>query len=150
MDRMKRLRRHRLPAAILSTATLALFLMGSNYCVLSALSGDTRMACLTMPGDASSAAVPACHAAAPASDHDADEPAAAPSCCPDPVVAPIAPVLEKADGVFVPLAEAVLASILITASPTAVDRHGRPAAPEAEPPPRFIHAPVPARAPPLA
>ena len=147
MHSLHRRRARSTPALI---ASLAQFLMGSNYCVLSALSGNAGMACLMMPGDASSAPVPACHAAAPASDHDADEPAAASSCCPDPVVAPIAPVLEKADGAFMPLADAVLASILVPASPTAVDRHGQPVAPDAEPPPRFTHAPSPARAPPLA
>ncbi len=153
MDLMKRFRSHRsrrVPAAISAIASLALFLLGSNYCVLSALSGDTPMACLTLPADASAAALPACHGAAPSGDHDSTKPATTPSCCPDPVVAPAAPVIEKADGTFTSLAHAVLASTISPASPTAIDRHGQRSAPDGQPPPRFTHAPVPARAPPLA
>lgn len=140
-------RARRIPALI---ASLALFLLGSNYCVLSALSGDTGMACLTLPGDASSAAVPACHRAAPATDSQSDQPAATPSCCPDPVVAPAPPVVEKADATFTPLTDAVLATVISFASPTAIDRHGHRPAPDGQPPTRLTRAPAPARAPPLA
>lgn len=147
---MKRLLRHRgrrLPALI---ATLALFLMGSNYCVLSALSGNTRMACLVAPGEASSAAVPACHRAAAPTHSDSKPPAATPSCCPHPVVAPAAPEIEKADDASTALPHAVLATIIAPSTPAALDRHGPRPAPDAEPPPGFAHAPAPARAPPLA
>lgn len=150
MSLMKRLLSHRsrrVPALI---ASLALFLLGSNYCVLSALSGDTHMACLTTPGDAASAAVPACHRAAPAKDHGSTKPAAKRSCCPDPVVAPAGPAIEKADGTLTALPHAIVAPNATLASPAAIDRHGPPPAPDAEPPPRFTHAPTPARAPPLA
>lgn len=153
MDLMKRFRSHRprrVPAPISALAALALFLLGSNYCVLSALSGDSGMACLTIPGDASGAALPACHGAAPSGDHDSTKPASTPSCCPDPVVAPAAPVIEQADGTFTPLAHAVLATTISPATQAAIDRHGQRTVPDGQPPPRFTHAPAPARAPPLA
>ena len=154
MDRMKRLRRQRLPAAIFSIAALALFLAGSNYCMLSALAGDTRMACLATPGDASAAAVPACHRVARRTQSDSkptsEPPGAKPSCCPDPVVAPITPAIEKADGAITLLPHAVVVTIASPVSPAAIDRHGPRPAPDAEPPPRFTLAPAPARAPPLA
>ena len=150
MRLMKRFLSHRgrrLPALL---ATLALFLMGSNYCVLSALSGHTPMACLSMPGDASSAAVPPCHRAAPSQDPHHGKPAAKRSCCPDPVVAPTAPTIEKMDAASTVLPHVVLATVASHASPAALDRHGPRPVPDAEPPPRFAHAPAPARAPPLA
>jgi hypothetical protein len=150
MDLMKRFRSHRarrLPALL---ASLALFLLGSNYCVLTALTGGAPMACLTIGTDAASAAVPACHRSAATSDRDTGKPAARPSCCPDPVVAPASPVIDKADGTFTPLAHAVLATTTSPASPTAIDRHGQRPAHDGQPPPRFAHAPAPARAPPLA
>jgi len=147
MHSLRSRRARRIPALI---ASLALFLLGSNYCVLGALGGDTRMACLTMPSDASSAAVPACHRAAPATDSQSEKPAAKPSCCPDPVVAPTTPVVEKADAAFTPLSEATFATVISLAPPTAIDRHGHRPAPDGQPPTRFTHAPAPARAPPLA
>lgn len=147
---MKRLGSHRarrIPALI---ASLTLFLVGSNYCVLSALSGDTGMACLTMPSDASSAAVPACHRAAPATDSGSEEPAAKPSCCPDPVVAPASPVVEKADATFTPLANDALAAVVSIASAATIQWHGHRPAPDVQTPTRLARAPGPARAPPLA
>ncbi len=140
-------RARRTPALI---ASLALFLLGSNYCVLGALGGDTRMACLTVPGDASSAAIPACHRAAPATDSHSKKPTAKPCCCPDPVVAPASPVVEKADASFTPLAHAVLATLISFTSPTAIDSHGHRPSPDGQPPTRLSRAPAPARAPPLA
>ena len=141
------LRARRTPALI---ASLALFLLGSNYCVLGALVGDTRMACLTVPGDASSAAIPACHRAAPATDSHSKKPIAKPCCCPAPVVAPAAPVVDKADATFTPIAPAVIATVISFASPTTIDLHGHRSAPDGQPPTRLTHAPAPARAPPLA
>ena len=140
-------RARRVPALI---ATLALFLLGSNYCVLSALSGDTRMACLTMPGDASSAAVPACHRAAPASDSHSGRPAAKPSCCPKPLLIPSSPVIESAAGSSVPVVDGVIAAVISFASPAAIDRHGQRPVTDGQAPTRLARAPAPARAPPLA
>ena len=147
MSRLRSHRARRVPALI---ASLALFLLGSNYCVLTALTSGAPMACLTIGSDAASAAVPACHRSAATSDRDSDKPAARPSCCPDPVVAPVSPVIEQADGTFTPLVHVVLATIISPASPAAIDRHGQRPAPDGQPPPRFAHAPAPARAPPLA
>src|SRR5512134_3970318 len=121
MHSLRRRRARRLPTLI---ASLALFLLGGNYCVLAALVGDTGMACLTMPSDASSAAVPACHRAATATDSGSEEPAAKPSCCPDPVVAPTSPVVEKADAAFTPLADDALAAAVSVASTGTIQWHG--------------------------
>lgn len=147
---MKRLRSHRARRLPTLIAAIALFLTGSNYCMLSALAGDTRMACLATPGDASEAAVPACHRAAARTPSDTKPPAATPSCCPDPVVAPLAPTIDKSDGAITLPPHALVATLDSPASPAVIDRHGPPPAADAEPPPRFAHAPVPARAPPLA
>lgn len=146
MQTFRSRRAHR-PALI---AALALFVLGSNYCVLGALCRDTGMACLTTPSTASSAAVPACHHAAPATASHSKQPAARPSCCPDPVVAPASPVVEKWNAGFTPLSDAILASVIAVASPTAIDLHGHRPAPDGQPPPRLVYAPAPARAPPLA
>ena len=145
---MRTLRRRtsRTPVLI---AALALFLVGSNYCMLSALAGNASMACLRAPG-ASAASVPACHRAAAPTDSHSKPPAAKPSCCPDPVVAPVAPTIEKTVGAITLLPHAVVATIVSPASSAAIDRHGPRPAPDAEPPPRLAHAPTPARAPPLA
>lgn len=143
-------RRHRSRRAPALIAALGLFLLGSNYCLLGALSGDTRMACMNLPRDASSAAVPACHRAASATSSESEQPPATPSCCPKPAVAPVTPVIEDADAAPSPLADAVFATVLPADSPDAIDPHGHPPAPDGEPPTSLTRAPVPARAPPLA
>ena len=131
-------------------ASLALYLMGSNYCLLSAWGGNTGMACMTTPGDGSTSAVPACHHAAPVGKSPAGRPVAKRSCCPAPVVAANAPTLAKAEAVPASPAEAVPVAVATLAPPMATDRHGRRAAPDGQPPTRLARAPVPARAPPLA
>lgn len=128
-------------------ASLALFLLGSNYCVLSALGGDTRMGCLSLP---TAAAVPACHGSAPAHEDGSDPAPASPSCCPQPVVTPVAPGVETSDHAAPSFAHALVAVSLTVAAPAIVDRHGHRPAPDGEPPTRLARAPVPARAPPLA
>jgi hypothetical protein len=150
MRRMKRLRRQRARRIPALVASLALFLLGSNYCVLGVLSGDTGMVCMSMPSDASSAAVPACHRAVPATDSGSEKPAAMPSCCPDPVVAPASPVVEKADAAFTPLADDAIAALVSVAAPASLQWHGHRPAPDTRSPTRLARAPVPARAPPLA
>lgn len=140
-------RARRIPALI---ASLALFVVGSNYCVLSGLAGDTSMACLTMPRDASAAAVPACHRTAPATGSQHEKPAARPSCCPDPVMASAAPLVEEADTVSRPLADDMLATVISAASPATIQWHGHRPAPDGPTPTRLARAPVQARAPPLA
>lgn len=147
MNRFRGTRARRAPALVVA---LALFLLGGNYCVLSGLAGDTGMACLSLPADAAAAAVPACHRAAPQSEPGSNPPAARPSCCPDPVLTPAAPVIEKADGGFASLADLALAAVASPASPAALDRHGQRPAYDDHPPTRLACAPAPARAPPLA
>lgn len=140
-------RARRLPAMI---AALASFLLGTNFCVLAGLGGDTRMACLSMAKDAASAAVTACHRAAHAKGSDSQRPAARPSCCPDPVVAPATPAPEKADAASSPVADAPLALIAASAWPAPGAWNGHRPAPDGQPPTRLARAPVLARAPPLA
>lgn len=149
---MNRLRRHRarqIPALIVS---LALFVVGSNYCLLSAWGGNTRMACMTVPRDAA-AATPAsqCHHCAPAGKRsptgDAD---AGRSCCPSPVVVPSAPSLEKEGAIAAPSVAAFLA-VVVDSSPLLVGSwHGRLLLPDGQPLTRLTRAPLSARAPPLA
>ena len=128
-------------------AVLALYLSGSNTCVLGAWSGDTRMACLTMPK--AGAPVPACHHAAPGSK-PSGRPAGKPSCCPAPVDVPTAPSLEG---------DTALATLSAPALASAADAHaplhprvwrGHRALPDGQPPTLLDGAPSPARAPPLA
>ena len=146
---MTRSYRHRalhVPALI---ASLALFLMGSNYCVLTALSGDTRMACMSMPGDPAAGAVPACHRAAP-TDRHSRTPAPKPSCCPRPLVAPAAPVIETPVGSIALDDDAIAAPAVTPASAATRAWRGHRPAPDGQPPPRLVCAPISARAPPLA
>ena len=126
------------------------FLLGGNYCVLAALSGHTRMACLSVPAVSSPAAVPSCHHAAPAAGDHSKPPAAKPSCCPDPAVAPSPSAAGKMDAAAGTIASAILAAWTAPAAPSAIDRHGHRPAPDGQPPPRLARAPAPARAPPLA
>lgn len=61
-----------------------LFLLGSNYCVVSAVSGDRSMACVALPASPAPAAASHCHggtAGAPATgSHAPTRPAAHPCC----------------------------------------------------------------------
>ena len=144
MHGLRSRRARRIPALI---AALGLFLVGTNYCVLAGLAGDTRMACLTVSGDAG---VPACHRAHAAKHSDSSRPAAKPSCCPDPVVAPATPTLDKADANGPPAADVPLAAVVVAASPMVATWHGHRPAPDGQPPTRLARAPDSARAPPLA
>jgi hypothetical protein len=142
---MHRLHGRRVQALIAALA----FLVGSNYCLLAAVGGRTPMACLSVPALTSGAAVPACHHAAATGDHS-KKPAAKPSCCPDPVVAPASTVIGKTDAAASPVADAILVASLAPAAATAIERHGHRPTPDDRPPTRLARAPVPARAPPLA
>ena len=128
-----------------SVLCLAVFLIGSNYCVISAWSGNVRMACLTAPATPTKA--PKCSHCSTAG-HSAKKDAQ-PSCCPAPVVTPSAPAIDKHQATApVNLILGLVAAAQIdelSAAPC-----GRPAASESPPPTRLVHAPLPARAPPLA
>ena len=145
---MNRLRTHRAPRVAGHIASLALFLLGSNYCLLGALRGDTRMACMLAPGAATAAAVPSCHHAAPTPKSSSDRPASRPSCCPNPLVVPATPSLQDESGI--PAATAILANVGEPLGVPAPARHGHVTPPDGQPPTRLTHAPAPARAPPLA
>jgi hypothetical protein len=147
MHRLRRRRARRAPALI---AALGLFLAGTNYCVIAGLAGNTRMACLTVPSDAAAAALPPCHRTHAAKDSDSQRSDATPSCCPHPVVAPVAPTLDKADAMGPPVADALVAALAARASPPIAAWHGHRPAPDGEPPTRLARASAPARAPPLA
>ena len=149
MNRLRRHRARRIPALIVS---LALFLVGSNYCLLSAWSGNTRMACMTVLRDAAAATpAPQCHHCAPAGkDSRTGDADAGRSCCPSPVVVPSAPSLDKEGAVAAPSAAAFLAAA-VAPSPLLVGTwHGRPLLPDGQPPTRLTRVPLSARAPPLA
>ncbi|MBI1797612.1 MAG: hypothetical protein HY076_00650 [Candidatus Eisenbacteria bacterium] len=131
-------RARRAPALI---AGLVLFLAGSNYCVLAAMGGNARMACMTVVTNPAPRC-PLCAHHAPAKHEGAR-----PSCCPAPVVAPKAPSLAT----IVLVAGPVIALALDAhATPIVTLHRGRPAASESPPPARLVRAPLPARAPPLA
>lgn len=149
MKRIRSLRARRRPALI---ACLALFLAGSNYCLLSAWAGNSTMACLVIPGTASAEAkAPRCGRCAPADEHgSAGETSTGRSCCPAPVVAPSAPSIEKASA----LPGISIAAFIAAASDPAPQYtsvwHGRLLLPDGQPPTRLARAPLSARAPPLA
>src|SRR5438552_12292956 len=75
-----------------SLLALVLFLLGSNYCVLSAWSGNARMACMTLPANDA----PRCPLCAAAHHGPVKRGDARPSCCPAPVVVPTAQSIETA------------------------------------------------------
>jgi hypothetical protein len=145
---MNRFGFHRARRISALVAVLALYLSGSNTCVLGAWSGDTRMACLTIPK--AGAPVPACHHASPASKPHSGRPVAKPSCCPAPVIVPTAPSLEGDVAVAAPSAPALLAAVDISASTHPSLWRGHRALPDGRPPTRLDDAPSRARAPPLA
>jgi hypothetical protein len=144
-------RARRVPALI---ACLALFIMGSNYCMLSAWGGNADMACLSLPkatAPAPAAVAATCGHCLPASQTaestTADAEPAGSSCCPAPVVTPSGPTLDRDQAVASVLFNAVLAE---PALHPASAWHGHRALPDGRPPTRLARAPLPARAPPLA
>ena len=148
MNRLRSLRACRVPALI---ACLVLFVVGSNYCLLSAWSGNTRMACMTVPRDAGALPVQRCSHCAPSAKHDGPGSASAGrSCCPAPVVLPSAPSLDKDVAVAAPYAVPFLAVASAPSRWFASAWHGRPRLPDGQPPTRLARARLSARAPPLA
>jgi len=142
MNAIRGPRSRRLVAVILC---LGVFLVGSNYCAISAWSGNASMACLTAP--AAKGQAPKCSHCSTTSAKG--KTSARPSCCPAPVVTPSAPAIDKHQAIApVNLILGLVASAEIdelSAAPC-----GRPAASESPPPSRLVRAPLPARAPPLA
>jgi hypothetical protein len=126
---------------------LALFLIGSNYCLLSGWNGRTPMACLGVGRVTNAKAIPACHQK-PAGKTGA--PAAKRSCCPDPIVVPSAPAHDAASHAVVTGVSAAL-SVLAPepATPLGGVWRGHPPARDGRPPTDLTRAPLPARAPPL-
>jgi hypothetical protein len=144
MATLQLFRMRRVPARI---ACLALFLAGSNFCLLSAWGGNAAMACLSLP--VVSAQTPArCHHCAPSNSRAGHE-SARPSCCPAPVVTPQALSLDRAE-VASPTASDLFAAVVPASLPIASAWHGPRVLPDGRPPTRLICAPLPARAPPLA
>jgi len=125
-------------------ALLALFLAGSNVCLLSAWAGNASMACLTLP--AAAAQAPRCHHCAPAPSSRAGHESGR-SCCPDPVVTPASIALDRVDTAATPVAEMDLAAVSLQ---PATAWHSIRASSDGRPPTQLARAPLPARAPPLA
>lgn len=142
MSILRVLRARRVPARI---ACLALFLAGSNFCLLSAWGGNAAMACLSLP--VAQAQAPArCHHCAPSPASRAGHESAR-SCCPDPVVTPASIALDRGETPAAPVAEMDLAAV----SPQPASAwYGYRACSDGRPPTRLARAPLPARAPPLA
>jgi hypothetical protein len=138
-------RARRLPALI---ASLALFVLGSNYCLLGAWAGDADMACLSLPKVATSAPAKCHHCLPPAGREPARGETPTPSCCPAPVVTTPAPTLDRDTGATQALAMVV--DLSSQSLPIASAWHGHRALPDGRPPTRLARAPLPARAPPLA
>uniref|UniRef100_A0A832MMZ7 DUF2946 domain-containing protein n=1 Tax=Eiseniibacteriota bacterium TaxID=2212470 RepID=A0A832MMZ7_UNCEI len=163
-----RLRPLRAPWA--AALALALFLGGTNYCLLGAFAGPgSGIGCGMLSGAAAAAAeapaAPACHAApaapavpachaAPAPDGADGAPAPAPAsrgtlpCCIAlaPALAPDGAALSAPDAVIAVLADAV--APVLEAPVARAHAHERP--PETGPPARPSRTPLPARAPPSA
>jgi hypothetical protein len=144
MSILRVLRARRVPARI---ACLALFLAGSNFCLLSAWGGNAAMACLTLPRAAAQA--PArCHHCAPSPASRAGHESAR-SCCPDPVVTPQALAIDRDDAAG-PTSSDLFVAVVPVSLPVASAWHGLRVLPDGRPPTRLARAPLPARAPPLA
>jgi hypothetical protein len=142
MSILRVLRVRRVSARI---ACLALFLAGSNSCLLGAWGGNAAMACLALPVAAAQTPV-RCHHCTPAR---AGHESARPSCCPAPVVTPQAPSIDRAD-VAMPTSSDLFAAVVPASLPIASAWHGPRVLPDGRPPTRLARAPLPARAPPLA
>jgi hypothetical protein len=148
MNRLRTHRARRIPALI---ATLALFLVGSNYCLLSAWGGNARMACMALPQAATTTPAPQCHHCAPAGKHSrAGDENAGRSCCPDPLVVPSSPSIQNEGADSAPSAMTYLVAASIPSPLFTSAWHGRPVLPDGQPPTRLACAPLSARAPPLA
>lgn len=144
MSAFRVLRARRVPAIV---AGLALFLVGSNYCLLGAWGGNAAMACIALP--ATAAQTPArCHHCAPASSRAGHE-NTRPSCCPAPVVTPQALSIDRHD-VATPIAFDLFAVVASPSPQLASAWHGHRVLPDGRPPTRLARAPLLARAPPLA
>jgi hypothetical protein len=140
----RRFRRVRLPALI---ASLALFLAGSNYCMLSAWAGNSKMACMVAPATTTKART--CGHCAPVKSNGGKTTASR-SCCPAPLVAPSAPSVEKASAFPGPSVAAFIAAVIDLSPLHPSAWLGRLALPDGQPPTRLVSAPLAARAPPLA
>ncbi len=148
---MNRPRNHRAPHPLALIACLALFLAGSNYCLLSAWAGNTKMGCLVTPATAAAAKAPGCSHCAPAGKHTRTGRAAAKaSCCPAPVVAPTLPSIQDSGSVPAHSVAAFLAAAIPQAPLNSSAWQGHTVPPDGQPPTRLARAPLSARAPPLA
>jgi hypothetical protein len=147
MNRRRRLRARLVPGLI---GCLALFVLGSNYCLLSAWGGNARMACLVLPGTAAAKATQCSHCAPATSPAHTRSAPAKPSCCPAPVVIPSAPSIQGEDADPAPSAMAVLVVASVPSPLSTSTWHGRLLLPDGQPPTRLARAPLSARAPPLA
>ena len=128
---------------------LALFLAGSNNCLLGAWAGRDAMTCMMLPNKGI-APHACCHRAATTANAPAKQPAAKRSCCPDPAVVPSAFAAQKEDAVSAAPMVPSLAAVSMAAPLVASTWNGRPAAANESPPASHHRAPAPARAPPLA
>jgi len=137
-------RARRVPALLLG---LALFLAGSNYCLLSAWAGNTRMACMATPG---AAATPRCPHCAPAGPSSRPHAPAGRSCCPDPVLVPDAPVLAKAVASHPAPSPVALAALVAPSVAPSLSEHSPPRSSAGPPPTGLARALRAPRAPPLA
>jgi len=149
---MRRLIRHRARRVPAILFCLALFLAGSNYCLLSAWGGNTRMACMVSPGGATAAAAtPRCHHCAPTGRASrAGHETAGRSCCPDPVLMPAVPSLDKVVPSHASPSRSVLAAVAAPSVEPIRSRHSPPRLLAGQPPTGPASAPLAPRAPPLA
>ena len=131
---------------------IALFVTGSNYCLLSAWGGNTRMACMVAPGASSAtAAPPRCrHCSPPGQTSHAGRETAGRSCCPDPVLVPSAPSLDTMVASHAAPSAAVLASVTAPSVEPFCSEHSPPRLSAGPPPTGPACAPSAPRAPPLA
>ena len=128
---------------------LALFMVSSNYCLLSAWGGNSSMACLALPKQATHAGRVCHHCAAPGAPSSHGTPTGR-SCCPAPVVTPSTTSLEKHDAISTPLVTSLAATPQVAPASPAGAWHRRFALRDGRPPTRHARASLPARAPPLA
>jgi hypothetical protein len=141
---------HRLARTTVLVTGLVAFLIASNNCELGAFGNRRAMACATIPGVAAKPVAthssPCCARAAAKSAANQPRPATSGSCCRAPAAMPKAEALTTPDH-----ARALFASPGVLLPRIAdVVWVGHRAAPDGEPPPPPGHAPLSARAPPLA
>ncbi len=131
-------------------AGLALFLLGTNYCLVGAIAGADRMpmACM-MPPAADADASPAGHCHGKASDDDAGAPPPTLPCCV--AFAPVvAPAVAFGDAGALPLVGVVVTDAFVSFDAPAASGHLLRAPPDGPPPDVASRAPLSSRAPPLA